>query len=211
MRRGLLLTLFILIVSLISGCSANDPLVQSSGTLRTVFVGEKRPASAVTADEIERARATATGPLLLVEQVETGGQAILVEIGRNGDYTTYSNAAGQALTIRNGILISTRGLGYDLMSSDPGGSEQLVRAGTAGSSTRVYRHLDGEDQEFPTVFACTTERLRTGSVTGESDLRETCTSGDTTIVNSYRLRGGSLAESVQWVSIESGALRIEPL
>lgn len=127
----------------------------------------------------------------------------LVETGRNGDVITYNTPDGVAVSLRQGVLIATRGLGRDLMSADTGALLAGLRGGGA-APVRVHRYLDGENREVLRSFACRLSRA------GRT-VTEACQGDGVQFENSYVLDGtGRIVASRQWVGPDARVIAIEP-
>jgi hypothetical protein len=159
------------------------------------------------------------GPVLRVALPRSGQSAFAVEAARNGPYRTFATLTGQTITLRGGVLTATRGFSGDLMSSDLGGLESLVEARTPGGVRRVYRFLDGADDEVPLSAECRIARSGEETITlvsGESlatiRLVETCKGLESAWRNSYWVAGdGAVRRAHQWAGPGLGDMRIETL
>lgn len=158
------------------------------------------PAAAAPAD-----LAALPQPVLRVRLAATGAEALVVPVARAGGVTTFASADGRTVSLREGVVVATRGLGPDLMASD-GPRLSDLRPGAAW--LRRFEWLDGLDRPQGTTFACTTEG--TGA-----ELRETCrpeAGGSAGFTNTFRLApGGRIAESSQWLGPDLGMLTIRSL
>lgn len=156
-------------------------------------------------------------PVVRVEAPNLGQSAFAVEAGRNRGTRTFSSFSGQNFTFRNGVLIGTRGLAYDLMSIRTDNAEQLIANRQSGSVSRTYRFLDPGDDEvdFPVDCEIASEgadstTLSSGQSFAATRMRETCQTGPFTFNNFYWVTGsGRVVRSEQWVSREVGMVRIE--
>lgn len=187
--------------------------LQSAGQ---VVTPDDRPSAAA----IGRASYQAVpGPLLFINLPVSGAAAPMVPFGDNRGVRTWSTAEKQTLTLRGGIVTSTRGLGDDLMQArvDP-----VARALAAGSGTAVARvtwHLDGNDRFILRRFSCdlrTEGRETITLVSGEridaTRVTETCAYEGESFVNTYWKQGnGTVRRSRQWISPIVGHAEIEIL
>ena len=128
------------------------------------------------------------------------------QLGEDAAYHVVgSTPAEEALILRNGMLVGTRGLGHDLSVAEPG-TEGLIRAGASGSGTRVMRYFAGDGVERPLQFACTVGAGPRPGVTVES-----CEGHGTSFQNSYMVGGGQIAVSRQWIGPDLGYVTIQVL
>jgi hypothetical protein len=171
------------------------------------------------AGTIQRALQASDAPLMLAVLPEREQTALLGEFGVNGPYRTWATQEEQALVLRNGILVGTRGVGPDLMSSEVGQVAPLIRGRRAGTGQRVYRHLDGVNQEVPTVFTCRiapagreTVQLASGARPAVTRMVESCRSSDRRIENVYWVTSaGAIPQSRQWQGPDVGPIVIQIL
>lgn len=201
------------LIALVAGCG-NDT---SGPQLGKQFLGRvaqlgKPKAPAPTADQLRAAvtpelRAkNGNRPMMLVQSLRLKNIASLVtQLGQNGDVRTYVTPDQISLSLRQGVLVSTRGFGYDLLSADVADVLDRLRTGH-GRAIRIHRYLDGENREVLRSYVCDFETVGAGQVT------ERCTGKDNSFVNTYWLDGyGNVAASEQWVSPFLQSYRFEDL
>jgi hypothetical protein len=97
-----------------------------------------------TLAQLDRAAiAGRTEPMLLVAfEVQGGGGGTMHPVGSNGPYVTWLGSQGYTFVFRNGVLTSTKGLGFDLMVSD---AEPLLAVlPNGGTISRDFRHIEGD-------------------------------------------------------------------
>lgn len=97
--------------------------------------------------------AASTEPLLFFELTETGQQAIMSLTGRNGDVLTWSTADGKSISLQNGVLVATRGFGFDLMGADVSGTISAFDGGVRAYD-RFATYLDGQNATIVRSFSC---------------------------------------------------------
>lgn len=143
--------------------------------------------------------------------------ATLAPVARRDDITVWQTLDGITLTLRGGLLIATRGLGNDLMSSDVTDNLAML-AGNTGNEyyPQIRSYLDGEDR---TVFRASQCR-RNGQqqvqtlVDGErrmlTRIEETCLSPNQRVTNSYWVdQSGVVLKSRQWIGPENEYMETE--
>lgn len=145
------------------------------------------------------------GPLILVGLENRGSTQVMAMTGQNGSSRTYMTPNEQALILRDGLLVGTRGLGHDLSVAEAQ-TEPLIRAGAAGQGTRVMRYYTGDGLETPLQFEC-----QTGAGPKAGVLVENCTGHGVTFENSYITQGGSIQVSRQWIGPNLGYVTIQTL
>lgn len=157
-----------------------------------------------------------TTPLLFARSEQTGAMATLVSVATNGDVVTWSTAEGITVSLRNGLLVATRGLGGDLLDADVSPLATALRKG-GGTYARTYRHLDGENQVIALKVECalTRESSQTIEVVEKRYATvfytEVCESGGEQATNQYWVERGSgaIRQSRQWISPAVGMLFVQ--
>lgn len=199
----------------LSGCG-NDAdgggplgaLAQSAGQI----VAERRDGAqqpATPARSPQQAAAEALrvnqAPLIQAGFESLGRTQVMAMTGQNGATRTYMTPAEEALILRGGMLIGTRGLGNDLSVAEPQ-TEALIRAGRQGSGKRVMRYFSGDGLERPLTFDCT---VGPGPKAGV--MVESCEGHGAGFQNSYMAQGGQIAVSRQWIGPALGYVTIQTL
>ena len=121
------------------------------------------------------------------------------------------------LAMRNGVLIATRGLGGDIVSSTVQVSGDRPGPASGGEKVHFVRALDNKELRVPLVCdlvdmgAETIEIIETRYATRR--LQERCEGGGGTVVNDYWIdsRSGRVWQSRQWAGPGIGYLRIRQL
>jgi hypothetical protein len=140
--------------------------------------------------------------------------SLLLAGERNG-VTQWRALDNARLYFRDGVLIQTRGLGHDLMTTDLGNGIGVITSGQAGQITRIHRQLDGQDRLEITSYVCDIlpmgrETIRTGETSHAETLRvdEQCFGPAGDFENRYWLQGGQILQSEQIFNRDVGRLRI---
>ncbi|MGV6839101.1 MAG: YjbF family lipoprotein [Planktomarina sp.] len=161
--------------------------------------------------------AAVPGSVVLVTLESNGEQGAVVQAAQNGDVITYHSADGIALSLRQGILMGTRGFGFDLMEADVGGIVRALMQNGPRSYEKRLSYLDGEDRLRPTDQTCTLvhkgpERITVlGQTYRTQTYDETCTHTGFETVNRYWMSQGRLIKSRQWVGENVSPLVLELL
>lgn len=206
MRPVAALALAVLLTACGSGQSQN-PLIGPLKEILPRVLSRTPPPAPPTAAQI-RSRITpeiraqlGNVPLKIVVLEKQNLASVLIERQRNRDVVTYFTPDGISMSYKSGVLVATRGLGFDLMGADVGDVLQSLRSGRDGA-TRLHRYLDGEDQIVLRSFVC--------DYTGSGRITETCYSDGFKIENTYQMSGGRITTSRQWIGPEQGYIRLEP-
>ncbi|ARC35857.1 YjbF family lipoprotein [Paracoccus yeei] len=192
------------------GTSANPVLIaaKAAGSAVAQVRGE-RAAQAEPPRTPEQMAAEALrvnpGPLILVGFERLGRNQVMAMTGQNGAMRTYMTPAEEALILRGGMLVGTRGLGHDLSVAETQ-TEGAIRAGAAGQGQRVMRYFSGDGLERALVFDCSTGRGPNAGVVVES-----CEGHGISFQNSYMPQGGQISVSRQWIGPDLGYVTIQVL
>ncbi|WP_407493685.1 YjbF family lipoprotein [Pseudooceanicola sp. MF1-13] len=190
------------LTGLLVACSTGSDTVGNSQTLdllKATVTRNKAPAPTATRDQLRAAitpefRAQSGNvPLLLVSSLRVPVSSILSRASVNQNVETYITPDQITFALRDGILIASRGLGYDLMAADVSGVSERIRAGS-GTAVRTHKYLDGKNQLVPYRFDCSYARAG-------AEVVESCSGEGLSFTNKYTLgAGGRIAVSTQWVS-----------
>lgn len=224
MSRGALLAAALALLLALSGCSGgtrSDPLYPQilAAAQTTLTQGRAQRAAAArppltraVLDEIE-------GSYIEVTLERSGLFAYLfVSTTRPGGVVQWRTEDDVTLTMRQGVLIATRGLGGDLVSSAVATAPD--RLGPAGGGERVMFIRTGDLEERRLGLACALQDLGPATITiveqaqATRHLQERCTTPDGgEIVNDYwtDARQGLVWQSRQWAGPHIGYLRIRRL
>ena len=214
-RAALKITLAASLLAGLAGCGNDEQedtgvlgvLAQTTGQIVAQRRAEGQPAAPAKSPEEAAAEALRvnSGPLIQAGFESLGRTQVMAMTGQNGAMRTFMTPAEEALILRGGMLVGTRGLGHDLSVAEPG-TEGLIRAGAAGSGTRIMRYFAGDGVERPLQFACTVGAGPRPGVTVES-----CEGHGTSFQNSYMVQGGQIAVSRQWIGPNLGYVTIQVL
>lgn len=209
-----------LVVSLgLVACSSDrkDPLL-SVKALPAMLSNKKPPPPVVTGEQITQVLSATDKPASVFAIEASSAQFIMVEIQRNGAYQTFGSSSRQAIVLRNGTIVSTRGFGGDLMSSEEGALLSLVRSKSVGTATYVMRHLTSDNQTTSSTFTC---KLDTGPsvpvVLGEVNrkgraMTATCSGTAGSFTNTYVVDSyGNIISARQWIGDVLGYFNVQPL
>jgi group 4 capsule polysaccharide lipoprotein GfcB/YjbF len=218
MRSVLMAVIGVLLLTL-SGCSSetdNPPVSRILlSTLKEAATQGDVAATRVAVLAVTRAQVEAAGqPLLRVQMLDTGAWSTLALAARNGPVETFLAGDDVSLSLRDGILTGSRGLGQDLM-----GLAISNIVDDSGVLRRSYRHLDTRNRIVSTQVACS---LSTGPPARLTILEQThrvrkvteqCRGDGVEFTNLYWKDPGTgmIWKSRQWLSPALGQLEIEVL
>jgi hypothetical protein len=168
--------------------------------------------------QIERALASTPGPVAVMIFDKTGVMDGVSPIQRNGAHETWQTEAGVALNFLGGVVVSTRGLGDDLMASEADAAEALIRSRGTGSVERAYFHLNGLGQTQRFRMTCTIapgdeDRVTAAGIDMPATIMvENCVNGPYAKQNLYWVsRDGRVLRSYQWIGASLGHVTVMQL
>jgi hypothetical protein len=231
MRRSVLLAALLAALPLLAACGSDGAGSGQTEALRQLGAqlaaslprglpsGAPRP----TAEQIiAAARPTreqidgSPRELIFVALRSRGLGATLAQFGRNAGVTTYTTADGTTLSLADGVLVASRGLGEDLMSARVPSAAAIARG--SGSHEREYYFLGGLDQKRVLRISCTLSSPGPGrtEIVGLAysgrQVVETCAGPTGTITNTYLVEAdGRIRSSRQWLSPSVGYADLELL
>lgn len=211
-RKPLILALSALVLLGACGTAANNPVRGALSNSLKQLVNRKNQEVLTTASIRTRLtpelRAQIGVPTMIAELPDLKVAAPIVYAEQNGGHVTWLAPDGVGMTTRQGMLVSTRGIGFDLMAAHIEGPLAMVKARKTGSATRVQTYLDGEDQVQPLRFTCS-YGPSIGSK-GQAHVSEFCENGDLAIQNQYWLNAkNEIFKSIQWAGARNGYLLLE--
>ena len=177
---------------------------------------QARQAAAAPPPDITRATFEASPvPLILVAPVQSEEVFLMEWVGRNGATETYRDAAGRSLSLRDGVLVASRGFGDDLMGADTPGLRGALARGT-GQFGRAQSWLGPLDEIRTERFSCEMLTLESttialfGQQIATRQLGEVCLRGEAGFANNYWVAtGGDVVQSRQWLSPAIGYVDIQ--
>ncbi len=156
-------------------------------------------------------------PLMAARLTGPGTFATLIPVGVNGDVVTWRSADEITLSLNQGVIVATRGLGQDLMAADVADTLRMIDSET-GNYTRIHTYLDGEYQTQFHAFTCRNETRTADQIEIVEQrhqtlrIEESCFAPEQHIANTYWVdSGGTVWKSKQWVSPSLGYMETELL
>jgi hypothetical protein len=195
-----------------------SPLVQAVGAVAKATVSKvaakRSGATAAAPAPVTRADLEKFGvPILRAVIAARGADALLTISDAKGGIVTWSTTDGTTFTLRNGVLIQTRGLGPDLMSAQ---APSFAALQTNGSThQRIYFLLGPDDRGTRRTYDCTVsvggkEKVEIfGRSHTTTRVTETCVRPQDTISNEYWIEGQVIRKSRQLVSGGAGFIDFE--
>ena len=149
------------------------------------------------------------GPVMQVQIPSREADAALSRVAVNKDVETWLATDDISLSFRRGVLVASRGLGFDLMAGDAENSLTAI----AGHGPEVYRrqmrYLTGEHHSTYLTAGCSMSFVGSEIVGGQrlQRLEERCQTRKNLFTNLFWLnQAGQIIQSRQWVSPQIGYL-----
>jgi hypothetical protein len=206
-----------LICALLLSACGNDIEPTSNGALLKSLSssGMARIRGGSAPEPMTRARlAEVVTPVMLMTIERTGVEALFAEIETSRGVETWSSVDDITISLRNGVIVATRGFGADLMAANVP-AVSLASGGGQGH-TRQHSTLNGEDQPVQTDFTCRFSQDGVKAVDivqisySLTHVVETCAAGDLSFQNDFWLGSDQkIRKSRQWISPEVGFITIE--
>ncbi|MEQ6249388.1 YjbF family lipoprotein [Sulfitobacter sp. HNIBRBA3233] len=132
-----------------------------------------------------------------------------------GDVEIWKSSDNAQIFLRNGVVVATRGVGADIISSDASMTVRALQNRAANAGIRRYILSDGDVTATEVQFRCEVRLIGqeniavVNQVFETTHLRETCVSdaaGGERITNDYWVQSGTglVRKSRQWVGARSG-------
>ncbi len=204
----------------LAGCGSDrsEPSTVQSAVLNLAKASLARasgtPPQAAVATQPTRAELEAYGlSILRVVISSRGADALVTVTDTKGAVVTWATTDGTTFTLRDGVLIQTRGLGPDLMSSAAPWPAELSASG--GSYQRAYFFLGDDDQTSRRIFDCKASKIgaETVEIFGRAHqtvrIQEVCIRPEGKIANDFWMEGAVVRKSRQWASPGTGYIEFE--
>lgn len=202
------------VITALVACGGGEPGAQP-GVVRTAVMKQVLP-EPLGVDAAGAQRLIASGaPRLAIYLVDRGGSVLMVKAGERDGVARWRSADNIQFYLRDGIVIGTRGLGFDLMTADSGNAAAIVAQGRSGRITRVHRHLNGEGRMTIRSYVCDitpgeteTVRIPDAPSVQARRIEEACHSPAGNFKNVYWTQGGRLVQTRQFIDDGVGRAQI---
>ncbi|MEM8848493.1 MAG: YjbF family lipoprotein [Pseudomonadota bacterium] len=201
----------------VAACSSTPNVETPFDILAGTVGGVVNPPETVDARDVltpELIASSPTSALLAVSQQLDVGYTLIPQ-AINGNTVQWIDPSGGGLIRRDGLLVGTRGLGFDLFTADLADLSRALRAGGARDARRVERILEGDNQIRAFTYYCDVVPMgpQLLNIYGRQDttmlFEERCAGDEAAFTNRYWLRqDGLIVRSVERVSAEYGALEL---
>lgn len=193
------------LVLLLAGCGSSvNPLARA---LQDQLGALSRPDTygALLPDATPDLLARFDFPILYVDVPSLRDETFMRPAESNAGVETWIGAQGAALHLRDGILLGTRGYGFDLVAADRPALDVLHTQAARGTAYPVlYRHWGANEQ-------LVTQRAECRAHLSDLGIEETCRFGSVLIHNMFEIAEGRVIASRQWAGDGLGQIHMRRL
>lgn len=158
--------------------------------------------------------ATTPRPILQVGLLDAGTAGNMLLEARNGAFEHYLSPNAATITLNNGMLHGTLGLGEGLMATDVSEPLSAILRGQSGTTDRIHTYLSGDDRTDSRTYRCviTNRGPQTLTFLGQSVatrlVSEECRNTDQAFENLYwvEVARNQIVQSRQWAGPRLGAI-----
>ena len=154
--------------------------------------------------------------LMVVERNDTG--VAFAPVASNRDTIQWGDPAGAGLLRRSGVLVGTRGFGFDLHTADITPLLRALAAGGGSGVERINRYIDGENQVVAVQYLCSVREIGDEAIAlidgrySATVYEERCTGDGPAFTNRYWIdRGGLIRRTRELVHPETGFVTLDLL
>jgi hypothetical protein len=203
-------------IAVLSGCGNDPARVDYLAAIRGL-TDRKAPEASAGPKAMKRAAIDGVGkPLLYGLVTARKAESVFALIQTRGPFVTWGGTDGVTLTFRDGVLVSSKGLGVDLTSAAVPTLAEIARG--EGTVQRVHYSYDGGDVEVASRYNCQLAFVGAETLTiaelafPTRHVVESCEGEGDAFRNEYWIEtGGKLRQSRQYVSKSVGYLELSLL
>lgn len=151
-----------------------------------------------------------SGPVMRVQIASQRADAQLSRVAISNGVETWLAADNISLSFQHGVLVASRGLGFDLMGADATSTLNAISGQREGVYRRQMRYLTGDHHSTYLMAGCQMSLAGQEIVEGQrlQRLEEQCQAGQAQFTNIFwRDPSGKIVQSRQWLSPKIGYLR----
>lgn len=186
--------IYVAMFGLLAGC---QPIVQR--------ITGAQPNQQVTLDLNAAANAT-----MRVQIVSRQAETVLSRIAVSNGVETWLSVDDISLSFQQGVLVASRGLGFDLMGANADATLQAMAGQGGPVYRRQMRYLTGDHQSTYLMAGCSMAFKGMDVVNGKhlERFEEKCQARRHVFTNVFwRNASGMIVQSRQWISPEVGYLK----
>ena len=218
MIRGPLSLLIAALALALAGCGSNVDETLTARTFQALgqkVTGVGRKPAPRSLGLTRAGLATLPFPADLATVVSSGAEAVIFEIGQNGDTETWSSVDDKTLAIRDGQIVATRGLRGDLVAAEVPPLSRI--ASGSGSHARVLVTIGDNETTLTQRYDCSLSVAGSQTITlversyATRHVQETCSGDAGRFTNDYWFQGSTLRQSKQWIGADRGHILLSRL
>ena len=197
---------------------STNPLVNAVGQMAKAGLAKGKggaAASSAAPAPVSREELAAFGkPILRVRAERLGQDGFLTVADEKSGVVTWTAQGAATFSLRDGVLIQTRGLGPDLMSAE---APTLGQLKSGASYPRVYFFLGEDDRGTRRSYDCVASTVgrETIEILGKSHkvthVSEQCSRPNSTVTNDFWIEGNVIRKSRQWASSRISYVEFEKI
>jgi hypothetical protein len=202
-----------LVMLAVSACGSDRDETATLRSLQTSASGVvgifKKPTAAPPTRVTRAVLDVITSPVDVVTLENANVQAVIGKLSTSGNVETWTSVDSRTLSMRDGMILATRGFAGDLMSAQVPRLSQIMQTGQP--YVRRYGLLSGDDQMVMQRFECQTEKVGAKSITivdlrfSTQRITETCVGATGAHKNDFWIEStGKLRQSRQWIGEAMG-------
>lgn len=214
MRISFYLALVVIFTA--AGCGSNDRQLQYIKLVQQNVWGGGGDQNSLRSKVSPKILSQVGRPVIYTEAQKLGSELLFVEDLRNGDNVSWVSPTNEMITLKGGVVVSTRGAGHDLISSDVSDVLSALLQHRLNSE-RIHWYLDGQNHIEMKSFFCEYEWSQDSTSAYFSELPatrvvENCFGTEQDFTNQYWISSsGEVVRSSQWVSPGIGHISYERL
>lgn len=181
-------------LAVLAGC---QPVIQR-------LTGTKPP------EQVALSAEALSGPVMRAQIRSRGADAKLSRVAISNNVETWLAVDNISLSFRSGVLVASRGLGFDLMGADASTTLSAIAGQGKAEYRRQMRYLTGDHKSTYLMAGCRMTRAGSEVVGGQSlqRIEEKCIARRNEFTNIFWRNGsGKIVQSRQWISPEIGYVR----
>jgi len=151
-----------------------------------------------------------TAPVMRVDIPSRNARAQLSRVAVNKDVETWMAVDNISLSFRQGVLVASRGLGFDLMGADAQGTLNAFSGQGEEVYRRQMRYLSGDNHSTYLMAGCRMKTIGIEVIDTQrlQRLEETCKARQNDFTNIFWLNEtGDIVQFKQWLSPETGYIK----
>lgn len=218
MIRGPLPLMIAVLALTLAGCGSDVDETLTARTFQALgqkVIGAGRKAAPRSLGLTRAGLATLPFPADLATVVSSGAEAVIFEIGQNGDTETWSSVDDKTLAIRDGQIVATRGLRGGLVAADVPPLSRI--ASGSGSHGRLLVTIGDDETTLRQRYDCTLSMAGSQTITlvqrsyATRHVLENCEGDGGSFTNDYWFQGSTLRQSKQWIGANVGHILLSRL